>query len=89
MNMSSFGNIVSELLQLEAPKNPTQGNEKRPTKYAVVYWIETKEFNVMPLSKKPKDKREEKALATLKAEGREWATKIVKIGGKKTCSVPK
>ena len=35
----------------------------------------------MPLSKIPKDKREEKALATLKAEGREWATKIVKIGG--------
>ena len=43
----------------------------------------------LPLSKIPKDKREEKALATLKAEGREWATKIVKIGGKKTCSVPK
>lgn len=58
MNMSSFGNIASEL-QLEAPKNPTQGNEKRPTKYAVVYWIETKEFNVMPLSKIPKDERGE------------------------------
>ena len=87
--MSSLGNIASELLQLEAPKNPNQGNEKRLTKYAIVYWIETKEFNVMPLSKIPKDKREEKALATLKAEGREWATKIVKIGGKETCSVPK
>ena len=87
--MSSLGNIASELLQLEAPKNSNQGNEKRPTKYAIEYWIETKEFNVMPLSKIPKDKREEKALATLKAEGREWATKIVKIGGKETCSVPK
>ena len=40
------------------------------------------EFNVMPLSKIPKDKREEGALASLKAEGREWATKIVQVGGK-------
>lgn len=54
-----------------------------------MYWIEIKEFNVMSLFKKFKDKREEKVLAILKVEGREWVIKIVKIGGKKTCLVLK
>ena len=45
--------------------------------------VETKEFNVMPLSKIPKDSREEAASATLKAERKEWETKIVKSGGGK------
>ena len=36
----------------------------------------------MLLSKIPTDKREEGALATLRAEGQEWATKLVKVGGK-------
>lgn len=35
----------------------------------------------MPLSRIPKDKREQGASATLKAERRDWETKIVKIGG--------
>ena len=37
----------------------------------------------MPLSKIPKDSREEGASATLKAECKEWETKIVKSGGGK------
>ena len=37
----------------------------------------------MPLSKIPKDSREEGASATLKAEREKWETKIVKSGGKK------
>ena len=37
----------------------------------------------MPLSKIPKDCREEGDSATLKAEREEWESKIVKIGGKK------
>ena len=37
----------------------------------------------MPLSKIPKDSREEGASATLKAEHKEWETKIVKSGGEK------
>ena len=37
----------------------------------------------MPLSKIPKDSREEGASAALKAEHEEWESKIVKIGGKK------
>ena len=80
--------IASELLRLDAPPkdgNSASENEQRPikqmTKYAIVYWIATQEFNVMPLSKIPKDKRQEEESATLKAEGREWLTKIVKIGG--------
>ena len=51
-----------------------------------VHWIETKEFNVTLFFRIPRDKREEGALATLKAEGKEWATKIVKVGGKKISS---
>lgn len=86
VNMSSIGDLASSLLLLEAPQKAHEKNGKRPTQYAIVYWIETKEFNVMPLSKIPKDKREEGALATLRAEGKEWATKIVKVGGKKTSS---
>ena len=35
----------------------------------------------MPLSKIPKDSREEGASAALKAEREEWESKIVKIGG--------
>lgn len=34
----------------------------------------------MPLSRIPKDKREQGASATLKTERRDWETKIVKIG---------
>ena len=37
----------------------------------------------MPLSKIPKDSREEGASAALQAEREEWESKIVKIGGKK------
>ena len=80
--MSSVENLASELLLLEPAKKLSEQNVKKSTQYAVVYWIETKEFNVMPLSKIPKDKREEGALATLRAEGKEWATKLVKVGGK-------
>ena len=77
--------IASELLRLDVPPkdgNSASENVQRPkqmTKYAIVYWIATQEFNVMPLSKIPK--RQEGESATLKAEGREWLTKIVKIGG--------
>ena len=79
--------IASELLRLDVPPkdgNSASENVQRPkqmTKYAIVYWIATQEFNVMPLSKIPKDKRQEGESAMLKAEGREWLTKIVKIGG--------
>ena len=80
--------IASELLSLDVPPNDDNFSSenaetklKQSTKYAIVYWIETQEFNVMPLSKIPKDKRQEGESATLKAEGREWLTKIVKIGG--------
>lgn len=75
--------LANELLNLEAStKDNSQPDKgKSPTKYAIVNWIETKEFNVMPLSRIPKDKREQGASATLKAERRDWETKIVKIGG--------
>ena len=46
--------------------------------------METKEFNrfnVMPLSRIPKDKREQGASATLKAEHREWETKKIENWG--------
>lgn len=77
--------LASELLNLESSTNSKVNSQsdkaKSSTKYAIVYWIETKEFNVMPLSRIPKDKREQGASATLKAERRDWETKIVKIGG--------
>ena len=75
--------LASELLNLESSTkvNSQPDKAKSSTKYAIVYWIETKEFNVMPLSRIPKDKREQGASATLKAERRDWETKIVKIGG--------
>ena len=82
MTISSVENLASEMLLLEPAKKLSEQNVKKSTQYAVVYWIETKEFNVMPLFKIPKDKREEGALATLRAEGKEWATKLVKVGGK-------
>ena len=78
--------IASALLSLDVPPkdgNTASENVQRPKqlmKYAIVYWIATQEFNVMSLSKIPKDKRQEGESATLKAE-REWLTKIVKIGG--------
>ena len=77
--------LASELLNLESSTNSKVNSQsdkaKSSTKYAIVYWIEMKEFNVMPLSRIPKDKREQGASATLKAERRDWETKIVKIGG--------
>ena len=71
--------LASELLNLESLTKLDKA--KISTKYAIVYWIETKEFNVMLLSRIPKDKREEGASATLKAERKDWETKVVKIGG--------
>ena len=81
----SIQHLASELLNLKSSKNVSSevSKVKSPTKYAIVYWIETKEFNVMPLSKIPKGSREEGVSATLKAERKEWGTKIVKIGGNK------
>ena len=76
--------LASELLSLDAPTNSTSdeaNSEKSRKKHAIVYWIKTKEFNVMPLSRIPKDKREEGATATLKVGKKEWCTKVVKIGG--------
>lgn len=71
--------LASELLNLESSTKLDKA--KVSTKYAIVYWIETKEFNVMLLSRIPKDKREEGASVTLKAERKDWETKVVKIGG--------
>jgi len=73
--------LASQLLSLEASRNinPQPDKAKNSTKYAVVYWIETK--NVMLLTRIRKDKREKKASVILKAEHRERETKIVKIGG--------
>ena len=63
--------IASELLRLDVPPNDDNFSSenaetklKQSTKYAIVYWIETQEFNVMPLSKIPKDKRQEGESAT-------------------------
>ena len=49
---------------------------------AWLFTWETQEFNIMPLSKIPKDKWQEGVSPTLKAEGRDWLTKIVKTAGK-------
>ena len=75
--------LANELLNLESSTkdNSQPDRAKSPTKYSIVYWIETKELNVMPLSRIPEDKREEGASATLNAERQDWETKIVKIGG--------
>ena len=73
--------LATQLLNLESSVTSQPEKEKASSKYAIVYWIETKEFNVMPLMRIPKDKREEGASAILKAERKEWETKIVKIGG--------
>ena len=60
----SIQHPASELLTLESSKNVNceVSKVKSPTKYAIYsVLIETKEFNVMPLSKIPKDSREEGA----------------------------
>ena len=65
----SIQHPASELLTLESSKNVNceVSKVKSPTKYAIYsVLIETKEFNVMPLSKIPKDSREEGASATVK-----------------------
>ena len=53
--MSCIGNLASELLQLEAPKKSNDENKK--LRYTIVYWIETKMFNVTPFFRIPRDKR--------------------------------
>ena len=70
----SIQHLASKLLNLKSSKNVSSevSKVKSLNKYAIVYWIETKEFNVMPLSKIPKGSREEGASATLKAERNEW-----------------
>lgn len=40
--MSSVENLASELLQLEVPQKLNGQNGKKPTKYAIVYWIQTR-----------------------------------------------
>lgn len=36
--------------------------------YALIYWLNTQQFKILPLTGVPKDRREEKAMPVLKAE---------------------
>ena len=50
--------------------------------YIILFWIDTKEFNTVPLTRVPKEHRKEGDIATVKAERKEWKVKLVKVGGK-------
>lgn len=89
--MAGLSSIVSDLNKLhenqiedeadeEGAQTPKPANSKR--KFVIVFWVETKEFNVMALSKIPKECREEGKITKIRAEGKPWTVKLVQISGK-------
>ena len=73
--------MITSLLSL-SEKAEKSLESKSTKKYTILFWIDTKEFNVVPLSRVPKDKRMEGSIATLKAERKLWQVKLVKVEGK-------
>lgn len=59
-----------------------QPKSKCKAKFVLVFWVDTKQFNVMALSRIPKEAREEGKLTKVKAEGRAWTVKLLQISGK-------
>lgn len=57
-------------------------NAKSKPKFVIVFWVDTKEFNVMPISKIRKENREEGKITKIKTEGKLWTVKLVQISGK-------
>lgn len=78
--MAGLSSIASDLNKLhenqiedkadeEAAQTPKPAKSKR--KFVIVFWVETKEFNVMALSKIPKECREEgRGITKIRAEGK-------------------
>lgn len=74
-------NQIEDKADKEAAQTPKPAKSKR--KFVIVFWVETKEFNVMALSKIPKECREEgRGITKIRAEGKPWTVKLVQISGK-------
>lgn len=78
--MSDETSIISALLSLKSDDQKKKETAKKL--FTVLFWIDTQEFNVVPLSRVPKDKRKEGELAIVKAERKEWSVKLLKVGGR-------
>ena len=86
--MAGLASIVKDLTELHESQQEQKSDEgaqtpktKSKPKFVLVFWIETKQFNVMSISKIRKDSREEGKITTVKAEGKEWTIKLVQISG--------
>jgi len=79
--MSVSEELVSSLLSLSNVSNKQSAKQKKKM-YIILFWIDTKEFNTVPLTRVPKEHRKEGDIATVKAERKEWKVKLVKVGGK-------
>ena len=86
--MDGLARIANDLNKLHENQiddnceDPKALKAKSKSKFAIVFWVETKQFNVMPLSKIRKEDREEGKITKIKTEGKQWTVKLVQISGK-------
>ena len=89
--MDGLATIANDLQNLHANQiddvcdDPVTPKAKSKPKFVIVFWVDTKEFNVMPISKIRKENREEGKITKIKTEGKLWTVKLVQISGK--CSI--
>ena len=86
--MDGLATIAKDLNKLhenqidDTCEDPKTLKAKSKPKFVIVFWVETKQFNVMPLSKIRKEDREEGKITKIKTEGKQWTVKLVQISGK-------
>lgn len=86
--MDGLGTIANDLNKLhenqvdDVYEDLQTPKAKSKPKFVIVFWVDTKEFNVMPISKIRKENREEGKITKIKTEGKLWTVKSVQISGK-------
>lgn len=87
--MAGLSSIASDLNKLHENQIEDKADEegaqtpKPVRKFVIMFWVETKEFNVMALSKIPKECREEGKITKIRAKGKPWTVKLVQISGER------
>ena len=75
--------LANDLLSLAGSVEGQQEEKKRSQQFALIFWIDVKQFNVVPLKRIPKDSQRDGQMGKMKSERKLWNVKTIKIDGKK------
>ena len=86
--LSSLESFKDKVAQSES-QEPEEKEKPRYPRYALIFWAQTNQFNVMPSTRIPKKMRLEGGEGEIKAEKKMWKVKVLKLGGEyvKNCMV--